>query len=147
MAYDTADILAGARQIRAYLDELVGSEAAQVRARLDELIDRAGDDPKTGTRILALLRAYPAAYEWIRQYLEVAVVGSGGETLGQRGYIEKGSREEPPDYLVGLESIVPGSPDEGLLLGPTVNGPPAAEPPGDRRYFNAELEDHPADEP
>jgi hypothetical protein len=148
MAYSTADILAGARQIRAYLDELVGPEAAQVRVRLEELIDRAGDDPKTGTRILALLRAYPAAYEWIRQYLEVAVVGSGGgETLGQAGYIEKGSREEPPDYLEGLESIVPGPPDEGLLLGPTDNGPPAAEPPDDRRYFNAELEDQPAGEP
>ena len=31
MAYDTADILAGARQIRAHLDELAGNEAAQVR--------------------------------------------------------------------------------------------------------------------
>ena len=167
MAYDTADILAGAGQIRAHLDDLVGPEAAQVRARLDELIDRAGDDPKTGTRILALLRAYPRAYEWIRQYLEVAVVGSGGgETLGQAGYIEKGYEEEPPDYLEGLETfddpkgldypegletIVPGPPGEGLLLGPTDNGPPgngppAAEPP-DPRYFNAELEDQPADEP
>jgi hypothetical protein len=141
MAYDTADILAGARQIRAYLDELVGPEAAQVRARLDELIDRAGDDPKTGTRILALLRAYPAAYEWIRQYLESAVVRSGGETLGQAVYIEKGAA---PDYP---ETVVPDSADEGLLLGPTDNGPPEAEPPDDRRYFNAELEDHPADEP
>jgi phosphoribosylcarboxyaminoimidazole (NCAIR) mutase len=199
MAYDTADILAAARLIRAHLDELVGDEAAQVRPRLDELIDHADDDPKAGTRILALLRPYPAAYAWIRRYLEPVLGDGGGADDG--GYAEVYAEKSltlPPDVLADFadeparepsrdvpetvtpetvtpetvtpetvvpetvvpetvtpetvtpETVVPDIPDPGLLLGPTddrpAGSPPPAEP-ADRRYFTAELEDHPAGEP
>jgi hypothetical protein len=143
MAYDTADILAGARQIRARLDELVGEEAAQVRALLDELLDRAGD-PGTGTRILAVLRPYPAAYKWMEQYLEVAL-RSGAETLGVYTYTRRGPTlssgqfAELADELAGPADSGPA--DSGLL------GPAAEEEPADRRYFVADLEDHPKGQP
>ena len=62
MAYKKQDILAGAREIQAHLDELEGQDAGEVLARVNELLAAADRDPKAGTRILALLRRYPQAY-------------------------------------------------------------------------------------
>jgi hypothetical protein len=72
MTYRKADVLAAARKIRPHLDRLVGDQAGEVRAQLDELIAGADRDPKAGTRILALLRKYPQAYQWIREQLNRA---------------------------------------------------------------------------
>jgi len=72
MTYRKADVLAAARKIRPRLDRLVGEQAAEVRAQLDELIAGADRDPKAGTRILALLRKYPQAYQWMRERLNRA---------------------------------------------------------------------------
>ena len=72
MTYRKADVLAAARKIRPHLDQLVGDQAGEVRAQLDELIAGADRDPKAGTRILALLRKYPQAYQWMRERLNRA---------------------------------------------------------------------------
>jgi len=136
MAYDTADILAGARQIRAHLDELVGHEAEAVRERLDELIGQADGDPKTGTRVLALLRLHPAAYEWIRRYLQAAELSYETLRVGWQSRLgEKGFTTLSADEL--------DEPAEAASLAPSPRPP---EPP-ERRYFLAELEDHPAGQP
>jgi hypothetical protein len=72
MTYRKADVLAAARKIRPHLEQLVGDQAGEVRAQLDELIAGADRDPKAGTRILALLRKYPQAYQWMRERLNRA---------------------------------------------------------------------------
>ena len=85
MAYKREDVLAGATAIRAHLDELVGDRASEVRSQLDELITRASTDPKAATRILALLRKYPLAYQWIRQHLELAYSERSESIDGEKG--------------------------------------------------------------
>jgi hypothetical protein len=137
MAYSKEDILAGAREIRTHLDEFAGEDAGQVLARLNDIIADADRDPKAGTRILALLRRYPLAYQWMRQYLDQAASRRHGTRRGlELGDIEKygwvrtagrgqshGAGEEPENGLL-LESDAPpeppplprvGGPNPGLL--------------------------------
>lgn len=102
MAYKRKDILAGATAIRPHLEELVGDRASEVRTQLDELITQASTDPKAATRILALLRKYPLAYQWIRLHLELA-----SSERGESIYGEKGGWEPLTAKITGVE---PGAP-------------------------------------
>jgi CHAT domain len=137
VAYSNEAVLAGAWQIQVYLDDLVGEHAGEVRSRLDELVADAGRDPLVGTRILALLREYPRAYQWMRDYLDRA---AGRRPATYRGI--------DPDYL---EKSAPGG-GPGLL-GDDVADHGGAPIPADDTYqpeerlFIARIQDHPQGQP
>jgi hypothetical protein len=140
MADSDDAILAGAREIRALLDDLVGEHAGEVRARLDELIAAAGHDPRAGIRVLELLRGYPSAWQWMRDYLD--------RIAGRRTYTYRGF---DPGYL--SRSAPPQGP--GLLGDDEADdaGEEAAPSPGDvadrleERLFIARIADHPPGQP
>ncbi len=140
MADSDDAILAGAREIRALLDDLVGEHAGEVRARLDELIAAAGHDPRAGIRVLELLRGYPSAWQWMRDYLD--------RIAGRRTYTYRGFDPGYPS-----RSAPPQSP--GLLGDDEADdaGEEAAPSPGDvadrleERLFIARIQDHPPGQP
>jgi CHAT domain-containing protein len=155
-------VLFGAWEIRAQLEDLVGEHAAEVRRRLDELFAEAGRDPRVGTRILALLREYPRAYEWMRDYLERA---GGRPPVTYRGidpgYLEKSAPVATEDTRWGNprgEALGSARPEEsrgspGLLgddeadEGEAAPGLPHGADRPEERLFIAKIQDHPRGQP
>jgi hypothetical protein len=149
VAYSNEAVLAGAWGIRAHLDDLVGEHAGEVRSRLDELIADAGRDPRVGTRILALLREYPRAYQWMRDYLDLA---AGRRPVTYRGidpgYLEKSAPieiEDEPAWdgpgLLGEDDVAADVDDEALTPPEDEAGQP------EERLFIAKIQDHPKGQP
>jgi hypothetical protein len=153
MSYRKEDIVAAAREIRAHLDELVGQEnAAEVRRRLDDLIAAAGHDPEVGTRIRHLDRAsqqcgtergVPGRQEKGGRVYAKPVWDTDRERGQARPEDVAAGPEEPP----AMHHEAPPAAHTDSGGGQTSTSPAGTGQRPGRRFFLAELEDHPADQP
>ncbi|MFM7427783.1 MAG: hypothetical protein ACKO7W_22750 [Elainella sp.] len=63
------DILEGARTIRFFLPDLLGTEAEAVDQQLAELLGQAKAGQQADQQILEILKGHPETYRWIAEFL------------------------------------------------------------------------------
>lgn len=79
------DVLEGARSIRPYLAELLGTNAEQVDQQLAELLAHAETGQQVDEQILELLKSDEETYYWIAEFLSQPLESKGFQGLpGQR---------------------------------------------------------------
>jgi hypothetical protein len=92
-----------ARTLRPKLPELIGDQANILGPQLDELLDQADQGKSVSSAIRKLVKAYPAAYDWLIEYL------SEGGTVGYNPFSDGGQKGIDFNALAGnVENILAG---------------------------------------
>lgn len=114
-------ILEGAREIRAYLPELLGDQAPAVDRDLAALLAQAQRGETVDDLLLRLLKDHEATYLWMGEYLSTRRVAKGFESLpGRSGAIAAAKYICPEgDYVWYQRSTgqtIPRCPTHGELI-------------------------------
>lgn len=86
--FTSEDVLEGARSIRPFLPELIGTEADQVDQQLVELLGKAKSGQAVDQQVLEILKSRPKTRNWIAEFLSSEQVSKGYQGLpGKAGAV------------------------------------------------------------
>jgi hypothetical protein len=88
MAFKPEDVLEGARCIRPYLADLLGTAATECDRQLADLLAQAQQGQSVDPQILTLLKKNPKTLQWLKEFLATRATAKGYEQLpGSSGAI------------------------------------------------------------
>jgi hypothetical protein len=121
MKFPPEDVLEGARSIRFYLPDLLGSAAAECDRQLVALLTQAQQGESVDQAILKLLTRDPKTKQWLAEFLSPKATAKGYDRLpGSSGAIAAVKYVCPQgDYVWYQRSAgvsVPHCPTHGTLI-------------------------------